>query len=255
MLPMTDTPRLPLLVLLPGLDGTGKLFANFVQALGAAVECRVIGYSPDEPTGYEELELKVRAALPQDRPYVLMGESFSGPIAMRIAACKPAWLVGLILCGTFASNPFPWLAWARPFASLLPIKSLPRWLRAPLMWGSKDPRRAPGNAERAVAGVAGSVLRRRIAAILTVDAIECLDRIAIPALIMYARRDRVVPHAATELLIAHLPGAEVADIDGPHLLLQARPDECSAAVLRFMTGPQIVYAVPPTVSASMRRVG
>jgi pimeloyl-ACP methyl ester carboxylesterase len=237
---MNNTPPLPMLVLLPGLDGTGKLFAAFVRALGVGVESHVVGYSPDEPLGYEELELRVRAALPRDRPYVLLGESFSGPIAMRIAACPPALLVGVILCGTFARNPYPRLAWARPFTFLLPIKSLPRWVRAPLMWGSKNPRRAPGNAERAMAGVAGAVLRRRIAALLAVDAIQSLDRIVVPALILYARHDRVVPYAATKSLIAHLPGAAVADIDGPHLLLQSCPDECSAAVLKFMTAPQVL---------------
>ncbi|HMA00429.1 MAG TPA: hypothetical protein VKP66_20995 [Steroidobacteraceae bacterium] len=89
---MTGTPRLPLLLLLPGLDGTGKLFAAFLRALGPGVESRVVEYSPDEPLGYEELELRVRAALPRDRPYVLLGESFSGPIAMRIAASAPAGL-------------------------------------------------------------------------------------------------------------------------------------------------------------------
>jgi pimeloyl-[acyl-carrier protein] methyl ester esterase len=242
---MTDTPPLPMLVLLPGLDGTGKLFAAFVRALGAGVESHVVGYSPDEPLGYEELELRVRAALPRDRPYVLLGESFSGPIAMRIAACAPALLVGVILCGTFASNPYPWLAWARPFAFLLPIKSLPRWVRAPLMWGSKNPRRAPENAERAIASVAGGVVRRRIAALLAVDAVESLDRIAIPALVMYGRHDRVVPYAATESLIAHLPDAAVAVIDGPHLLLQSCPEECSAAVLKFMRAPQILAQNAP----------
>jgi pimeloyl-ACP methyl ester carboxylesterase len=237
---MKDTPPLPMLVLLPGLDGTGKLFAAFVRALGAGVESRVVGYSPDEPLGYEELELKVRAALPRDRPYVLLGESFSGPIAMRIAADAPALLVGVILCGTFARNPYPRLAWARPFTFLLPVKSLPRWVRAPLMWGSTNPRRAPGNSERAMAGVAGEVLRRRIAAILAVDAVESLDRIALPVLVIYARHDRVVPYAATRSLIAHLPGAEIADIDGPHLLLQACPEECSAAVLKFITAPPVL---------------
>jgi pimeloyl-[acyl-carrier protein] methyl ester esterase len=237
---MKDAPPLPMLVLLPGLDGTGKLFAGFVRALGAGVESHVVGYSPEEPLGYEELELKVRAALPRDRPYVMLGESFSGPIAMRIAACAPALLIGVILCGTFASNPYPRLAWARPFAFLLPIKSLPRWVRAPLMWGSKNPRRAPRKAERAIASVAGAVLRRRIAAILAVDAFPSLDRIAIPGLVMYARHDRVVPYAATESMIAHLRGAAVAEIDGPHLLLQSCPEECSAAVLKFMTAPQVL---------------
>jgi pimeloyl-[acyl-carrier protein] methyl ester esterase len=243
---MTDTTRPPLLVLLPGLDGTGKLFANFVRALGPRVESRVVGYSPDEPLGYEELELQVRAALPRDRPYMLLGESFSGPIAIRIAACAPERLLGVILCGTFASNPYPWLAWTRPLAFLLPIKSLPRWIRAPLMWGSKNPRRAPASAERAIASVAGGVVRRRIAAILTVDAVECLERIAIPTLIMFARRDGVVPIAATRSLIERLPRATVADIDGPHLLLQACPEECAAVVLKFMTVAAVAArSVPP----------
>jgi hypothetical protein len=46
MVRMNDADRLPLLVLLPGLDGTGKLFVNFIRALGAAIESRVIGYPP-----------------------------------------------------------------------------------------------------------------------------------------------------------------------------------------------------------------
>jgi pimeloyl-ACP methyl ester carboxylesterase len=259
MLCMTDSLRPLELVLLPGLDGTGKLFGSFVQALGAAVDCRVVGYSANEPLGYEELEAKVRAELPRDRPYVLLGESFSGPIAMRIAATAPARLAGLILCGTFASNPYPRLAWARRFTFMFPVKSLPRWVRAPLMWGSANPRRAPPNAQRAMAGVAGAVLRRRIAAILSVDAVDSLDRIAVPVLVMYARYDRVVPYAATQSLIAHLPGADIAEIDGPHLLLQSCPEECSAAVLKFIAARQAfagaAYPVPPTVSASTRKVG
>jgi hypothetical protein len=47
-------------------------------------------------------------------------------------------------------------------------------------------------------------------------------------------------YAATESLMTHLPGAAVADIDGPHLLLQSCPEECSAAVLKFMTAPQVL---------------
>jgi pimeloyl-ACP methyl ester carboxylesterase len=240
MVRMTDTPRLPMLVLLPGLDGTGKLFANFVRALGPDVESQVIGYSPDEPSGYEELELKVRSALPRDRPYVLMGESFSGPIAMRIAASAPAGLAGVVLCATFAKNPYPLLGWVRHFAFLLPIKSLPRWLRAALMWSSKNAARAPAQAERAIAGVADAVVRRRIAALLTVDASAALGRIMVPVLIIYAKNDRVVPQAATRWLTSLVPEAGVADIDGPHLLLQACPEECAAAVLKFMTAPQVL---------------
>src|SRR5580698_7334133 len=133
----------PALVLLPGLDGTGKLFAEFLKALDLGVSANVVPYPPDIPLGYDELEPLVRSALPTRGRFVLLGESFSGPLAIRIAALRPPALVGLILCVTFASNPYPYLAWVRRLAAFLPLKSLPRWLRAPLMWGSASPSDAP----------------------------------------------------------------------------------------------------------------
>ena len=151
----------PTLVLLPGLDGTGKLFADFLKALDLGVRTRVVPYPPDVPLGYDELEPLVRAALPAQGAFVLLGESFSGPLAIRIAARPPPGLTGLILCVTFASNPYPRLAWARRLAAFIPLKSVPRWIRAPLMWGSASPSDAPRQSERAMAGVAAKVIDRK----------------------------------------------------------------------------------------------
>ena len=224
---------LPVLVLLPGLDGTGKLFAEFLKVLDPSFNATVIGYPKDVPAGYAELETLVRAALPADRPFMLLGESFSGPIAIRIAASPPPGLVGLILCGTFASNPFPYLAWARPLAAYLPLKHLPRWARAPLMWGSARPSRAPRQSERAMAGVSAVVIRHRIAALLAVDETPALRKIALPTLVLRATRDRVVSSSATERVMRGIVHAQRVDIDGPHLLLQTRAAQCAAAVQAF----------------------
>jgi pimeloyl-ACP methyl ester carboxylesterase len=227
---------LPLVLLLPGLDGTGKLLNEFVRHLGADVDSRIVRYPLDVPLGYEELEPLALAALPRDRPCVLLAESFSGPIAIRLAAQAPKGLVGVILCGSFARNPFPWLGWARPLAAYVPIKSLPRWVRAPLMWGAAAPRTAPARLERAIAGVSSAVIRRRIAALLAVDAGAALRQIRVPALVIKAGRDRVISAAATRWMVQALPGATLIEIDGPHLLLQTRPAECAAAVLQFLRG-------------------
>jgi pimeloyl-[acyl-carrier protein] methyl ester esterase len=205
--------------------------------LSASIEglaTHVVAYPTDQPLGYEALEERVRNVLPTDRPYVLLGESFSGPIAIRIAATAPPGLAGVILCGTFAKNPYPLLGWASSLAFLVPMKSLPRWVRAPLMWGSKSDARVPPRAERAIAAVDGAVVRRRIAALLTVDATEPLSRITVPALVIYAKRDRVVSYAATRWLLDRLPAAEIAPVDAPHLLLQAAPFECAQAVSPFL---------------------
>jgi len=88
------------LVLLPGMDGTGLLFEGFVSALGRELEVRVIAYPSTGALGYAELESHVREALPTRGEYVVLGESFSGPIAISIAAPRPAGLVGVILCAS-----------------------------------------------------------------------------------------------------------------------------------------------------------
>ncbi len=220
--------------MLPGLDGTGKLFAEFIRAIGAQARVQVVVYPHDVPLGYGELEALVRAALPTDRRYVLLAESFSGPLAIRIAADPPRGLAGVILCGTFAKNPFPWLRWARPILVRLPVKSMPRWLRALLMWGSASPQRAPARAERAMTGVAGAVIRRRIGEILAADESLRLARVDVPMLVLTAARDRIVPRAATRRLLARARGAQIKEIDGPHLLLQSRPGECAVPVLQFL---------------------
>ena len=165
---------------------------------------------------------------------MLLGESFSGPIAIRIAADPPPGLVAVILCVTFARNPYPMFAWAGPFAAAMPVKSLPGWLRAPFMWGSLSPDAAPATAERATAGVDASVLQHRIAAVLAVDETAALSRIRMPVLVLQASVDHVVPGAATRHLLSHLSGAAHVEIEGPHLLLQTRPRECAAAITRFI---------------------
>jgi pimeloyl-ACP methyl ester carboxylesterase len=222
----------PRLIILPGLDGTGARLTPFLREVGRAAA--VIGYPTDQPLGYAELESLVRRSLPEGEPHVLLAESFSGPIAIRVAADPPPGLVGLILCGTFAKNPFPRLHAVRALVVRVPFKSLPRWLRAPLLWGSGDPRRAPPRAERASAVVDKAVIRRRLLEVLTVDVTARLAQITLPTLILAASRDRIVPRSATRLLVQRTHHGEAVEIDGPHLLLQSRPAESAAAVLRFL---------------------
>ena len=231
---MTDAASTPAIVLLPGMDGTGKLFAEFTHVLGPAIEWQIVAYPKSEPLGYRELEALARAALPRDRPFVVLGESFSGPVAIRIAAQPPAGLVGVILCGTFAKNPYPLFGWAGPLAAWFPLKSLPQWVRAPLMWGSVSPERAPEQLARAIADVSDVVIRHRIAALLGVDESEALACIRVPTLVLQAEHDLVIPDSATQWIMETAAQAQLVRVDGPHLLLQTRPVECAAAVLDFV---------------------
>jgi pimeloyl-ACP methyl ester carboxylesterase len=224
----------PLLVLLPGLDGTGTLFRNFVAALKPGIDTQIVTYPLDQRLGYAALEARVRAALPAGRPFVVLGESFSGPIAIRIAADPPANLAGLILTVSFAKNPYPRLAWTRPLITALPVMSMPRWVRSLLLRRPIASSRVPDEAKQALAQVDERVRRLRIAEMLAVDATASLARVTLPLLVVQASADAVVPAAATDLMLRVNPRAQHVTIDGPHLLLQTNAAPCAAAIGGFL---------------------
>jgi pimeloyl-ACP methyl ester carboxylesterase len=226
--------NLPALVLLPGLDGTGKLHTAFRSALPPELSVSCIPYPGDLPLDYAALTDYVFARLPSEADFVLLAESYAGPLAVRLAARAPRGLKGVIFSTSFAKNPWPALSFAKPIAARLSIRSLPRWFRALFMWGSARRGAAPAQAERASAGVDDAVLRQRMLSVLTVDDSALLRRVALPSLVMRATRDLIVPRAAARLLMRQLPQARLVTIEGPHLLLQSRPQECAAAVLDYL---------------------
>ena len=74
------------LVLLPGLDGTGLLFDPLLRILPSHFSSIVISYPPDEPLGYAELVPYVKSRIPANEDFVIVAESFSGPLAVEIAS-------------------------------------------------------------------------------------------------------------------------------------------------------------------------
>jgi len=221
------------LVLLPGLDGTGELFAPFIEALGG-FPTLVVSYPPDRAMTYAEHESHARDQLPTDEDFVLLAESFSGPVGISIAASPPPRLSGIILCGTFASNPIPVFG---PFARLVgavPALRVPSALSAPWLYagrGTPELRRAH---EQAMSRVSPSAIQARVAAILAVDYREKLRRIEVPMFYLRAREDRLIPASAGRAIQELRPDCELTEIDAPHFLLQTEPEASVAAVMSFI---------------------
>ncbi|MES2321210.1 MAG: alpha/beta fold hydrolase [Pseudomonadota bacterium] len=219
------------IVLLPGMDGTGDLFSGFVAALGEQYRTQVISYPADHALGYRELADFVRARLPLEEPYVLLGESFSGPVAIALAAEGHPGLVGLVLCCTFARNPFPATARLRPLTSLMPVNSRLFSLAGPLLRGGH----ALPELSRVLEHVPASVLRARLREVMKVDYSARIDDIKVPVLYLQARDDHIVPMSAARHLETHCPAMVVKRFTAPHLLLQTVPVEAAAQVLDFMS--------------------
>ncbi len=227
---------LPALVLLPGMDGTAEMFAPFVAALGSEGKVVRVRYPCDVPLGYAELESLVRAQLPSSASYVVLGESFSGPIAVALAATPPPGMVGVVLCCTFVRNPRPLLAVFGGLLGMLPVKVVPVFAMAPALLG----KHASSAMVRALAGalqqVTPDTIRARLRAVLQVDARASLAAAQVPVLYLQANQDRLVPASAAAEVASCLPSTTFVSIDGPHLLLQACPETAAQAVTHFMRG-------------------
>ena len=223
---------MPHLLILPGLDGTGTLHANFAAACAPAFSTvHTIAYPPDQCLGYEALTQLVRAQLPTNAPFVLLAESFSGPIGMAIAANAPANLQGLVLSTSFASSPLPTL---QAFAGLLrfaPVRALPTSLIAPWLLGRWRNQALVAALDDALHRVQPQVLQCR--AMAAIRAPHAAPRIRCPMLYLRAQQDRVIPRSAADQLLPHYPQLHIVDLDGPHLLLQTQPQQAADAVAHF----------------------
>ena len=222
------------LVVLPGMDGTAAPRADFAAALGPGIEPRIVSYPPDMALGYRELEARVRASLPTDRPYVLLGESFSGPIAISIAASRPPHLIGLILCVTFARNPLPvlgpmpWLLPLIPFG-LAPMRVinaflLGRFATAPLIEAVRI----------TFDEVPTQTFKARLGAVARADMRPALTNVDVPVLYLRASEDRLVPRRCADAIARLATQTRIVDIEGPHTLLQVAPAAAAAVVKAFV---------------------
>lgn len=222
------------LVLLPGMDGTGTLFEPFVEMLGARFSVKVVRYPTTEPMGYAELEAVARAALPTEGPFVILGESFSGPVAIALAASCSSRLKGLILCCSFARNPYPFFSTFKSFVGALPVSKVPRSVMSYFLLGPFATDSLCLALSRAIAQVSPSAFRARFKAVLTADVSEKLSAITVPILYMRASQDRVVPRSSSTHIALLNPRTRIVDIEAPHFLLQAAPAEAAQVVGNFV---------------------
>ena len=225
----------PALVLLPGLDGTGLLFRPLLAALPPRCDPRVVAYPVGDSASYEEALPRVLEALPRSGRFVMLSESYSGPLALKAAALQPDGLAGVVLCATFVSNPQrlvsrrlaglvrPWLF--RWFPTFTQVKALLGGYATPeLRLLSRD----------ALSKVEPSVLAARVRSILAVDVEAELRDCAVPVLYLRGERDRVVPLRNLRRMQQLLPSMEVSVLPAPHLVLQTQPVLAAKRIVQFL---------------------
>jgi pimeloyl-ACP methyl ester carboxylesterase len=210
------------------------MFRPLVAALPASIKPIVVDYPGNEPLDYDQLLPRIMNILPKSEPFMILGESFSGPLAVFAATQRPTGLAGVILCATFVTAPRRFIGPAVPYLSRPAIYHLyPFFQRLKARLGGYG---TPELLEL-LAGthhvVQPHVIAARVRTVFAVDAAAALKSIDLPMLYIQAAKDGVVPSRNVRVVQQIKPAIKIATIDTTHMVLQRKPADSAAAILEF----------------------
>ena len=226
----------PKLIFLPGMDGTGELFKELLEALPKAFGTELVRYPTDRCLSYAQLMPIVKSSIPDHEPFVLVVESFSTPLAVQLAATNPSNLKGLVICAGFVTSPAPglWGFICKLFAPILCGVTLPKWTARLLLVGPNPSPRLVAAVRATVSSVKSKVLSARLRAVLSCDARTELHQVVVPILYIRAKEDLLIPESCFEEIRRIKPQTAVKVIRGPHLLFQREPQQTAEIISGFI---------------------
>ena len=217
------------IVLLPGLDGTGSLFSSLLRFLPTE-DVTVIALPKFGDQTYEALTEYCQALIPKE-PYVLVAESFSGPIGIKLASMDAGLLKRLVLVATFASPPKPFIS---KICSYLPVKWL---MRLPLsglasrmlFLGFSTPKEVLEEFMNSVASVPPEVIAQRLR---VVSSFYCgVSSLNMPVVYIQPKNDVLVPKKCFTVIEKLADNIDLKRVHGPHFILQAKPEACAKIII------------------------
>lgn len=166
---------------------------------------------------------------------MLVGESFSGPLAVRLAAERPEGLRGLILVASFVTSPLTALPGTRRLLARALGRLRPPALAVRLLLAGRDaPPELVREIQDAIGAVDPAVIARRLDEVLRVDVRDALRWTACPLLYLAGEHDRLVGRRAWEEIFEIRRDLTLRRVDGPHLLLQRRPEVCAELIAEWL---------------------
>jgi pimeloyl-ACP methyl ester carboxylesterase len=222
------------LILLPGLDGSGVLFRPLIPHLPPQIRPIIVSYPRDKTLEYRELLPLVLSAIPASGPFIILGESFSGPLALMAAATCPPRLRAVIMCASFIRAPWgAHLKFLRYFANSLTFQFYPVAAFGKAILGGYSTPEWRALKSEAIAGIRPAVVAQRVRASLMVDVTSELKSCSAPILYLQGERDRVVPPRNLKEILAARGDVKVERFPSPHMVLQTQPVLAAAAIAAF----------------------
>ncbi len=217
--PKRVQPEYPLLVYLPGMDGTGQLLRSQTVGLEAGFDVRCLAIPRKDLNTWDVLTNSVLNLLHAElekssqRVVYLCGESFGGCLAMKVAIQAPHLFKRIILINPASAFQLrPWLNWASQLTFLVPQHLYDIGALGLLPFLASLPRICPSDRHellRTMRSVPSETVLWRLSLLreFEIDD-EQLRRLTQPILLIAGASDRLLPSVTEVKRIANiLPNA------------------------------------------------
>ncbi|MFL0798378.1 MAG: hypothetical protein K6L73_12910 [Cellvibrionaceae bacterium] len=216
------------LVLLPGMDGTGKLFEDFLSCLQKDHVIIPLPEGPDQ--SYRGLAEYISEKLPNES-HIILAESFSGGLIPHLLNKNNPHIKGVIFAASFINCPKPLLC---RMAKLIPLKvvnKLPRisFLYQQLLLGKNSSSKTLNIFKKIISDLPKDILNNRLSSLRKLKPTPINNNL-IPCVYIKATKDYLVPARKSEEISRTFRNIEIIEVRGPHFILQAQPEECAAIV-------------------------
>src|SRR5262245_20096983 len=226
------------LVLVPGIDGTGKLFYRQIPRLEERFRVTAIRLRDEAQTMDDlvaDLHDEIARLAADGRPVSLLGESFGGGLTLSYAVAHPERVERLVILNSFAhfgSQARLWLGYHLLRATPWGMMRIVRQLNAHRMHSPQTERDEIRRFHELIKAAtrAGYLSRMRI--LRDYDIREQLPSIAAPVLYLAADRDTLVPSVEqARLMSQRTPAATLRILEGHGHSCLIAPDMDLAAIV------------------------
>jgi len=225
--------------LLPGLDGTGELFSEFINDLSEDITVTCIKYPELEQLGYTELVTYVQSRLPINEDFIILSESFSGPIAFELAKTELKHLKAIIFVASFLRKPNRVLMWLVRILPLLIIlrHSPPDFIIRKWLLGDSAKNEMVEKFKLILRRLPINIIKFRLREIynLGFEEKEYKFSINIPVYFIKPLQDRLVLKDNYRDFSKCCLNFDLFTVDGPHFILQNKAKICADYVNQIVT--------------------
>jgi len=208
-------------LLIPGMDGTGKLFSPLLDELPSSVDIQVICLNDLIPQNPIEQALEI-ASLIGSEEVIILSESYSGYIAYHLSLLPNLNIKHVIFAASFLENP-TWLSSLNKILPLNLVRSglIPDIVLSSILYAQGNNKKLVNLFNSSLKLVNNSTLRHRLKVIANLA--RPSESLSVPCTYVQANNDYLVSNKSVDTFKELCININVVRASGGHFIVQSNP--------------------------------